>query len=225
MMHGDDLFKLVEDVKLRGVRVPIGLYDELDADGNLIKTWLIDGRNRLEAAQRAGLDIADIPTARVHCSDPVSWIISLNIRRRHLSKQQAADLTCAVIQQAREADSNSHQNDEKLGRGRKPGLRAAVVAVGKEVGFSPTVADRTIAKAKGKVPKRRTAVEIRRDTFVERSMPFLSGIAEAVEKMRDVPMDRLREEERIEAVKIMETVRAGLKLLIDRCRLASEEAA
>ena len=137
MMHGSELFKLVEDIKLNGVRVPIGLYDELDADGNIIKTWLIDGRNRLEAAERAGLDIADIPTARLHCSNPVSWIISLNIWRRHLSKQQAANITVAVIRQAREADSNSHQNDEKFGRGRKPGLRAAVVAVGKEVGFQP----------------------------------------------------------------------------------------
>ena len=54
MMHGSELFKLVEDIKLNGVRIPIGLYDELDADGNIIKTWLIDGRNRLEAAERAG---------------------------------------------------------------------------------------------------------------------------------------------------------------------------
>ena len=35
-------------------------------------------------------------------------------------------------------------------------------------------------------------------------------------------MGRLTEDERIEAVKIMETVRAGLKLLIDRCGLASD---
>jgi hypothetical protein len=81
---------LVEDVGEHGVRVPIGFFIAHDV------TWLIDGRNRLEAAERVGLDLDRIPTAEVHCSDPVTWVIALNIRRRHLTKQQQADLIVAA---------------------------------------------------------------------------------------------------------------------------------
>ena len=56
-------------------------------------------------------------------------------------------------------------------------------------------------------------------------MPSLRGAAMAVEQMKDVQMGGLTEEERAEAVDIMESVRAGLKVLIDECRLASEKAA
>ena len=56
-------------------------------------------------------------------------------------------------------------------------------------------------------------------------MPRLRGVAVVIEEMKDVQMGRLTEGENNEAVEIMENVRAGLKVLIDECRLASEKAA
>src|SRR6516165_1484629 len=85
MLPDEELDALAEDIKAHGIRVPIGFFTKFDGNGKVIENWLIDGRNRLAAAERAGIDPSDIPEAQVHCSDPVSWIISLNIRRRHLT--------------------------------------------------------------------------------------------------------------------------------------------
>ena len=48
MMLEDELAKLTEDIKANGMRFPI----TFDKDGGLL-----DGRNRLEALERAGLDL------------------------------------------------------------------------------------------------------------------------------------------------------------------------
>ena len=83
MMSDEELAALAEDIKANGVKVPIGFWGKYENgrfDGELI-----DGRNRLRAAEIAGLDPNDIPRANLHCADPVTWIIALNIRRRHPS--------------------------------------------------------------------------------------------------------------------------------------------
>ena|SRR6478736_10061149 len=79
MMSDEELAKLGEDIKAHGLKFPIVLFNE----------WLIDGRNRLEAMERAGLklDHLDQPL-RVHCGDPASWVLTLNFHRRHLIKQE-----------------------------------------------------------------------------------------------------------------------------------------
>ena len=98
MLDNAELEKLAEDVKANGVRVPIGFF----FDGAV--SWLIDGRNRLEAAERAGVKLEDVPSALVHCSNPVSWVITLNIHRRHLTKQEQADLIVAAINAGEKLD-------------------------------------------------------------------------------------------------------------------------
>jgi len=187
MMPEDELAKLQEDIEGYGVRVPIGLYDETDAKGRIVKTWLIDGRNRLEAAERAGINLKDIPKVHIHCSDPVTWIVALNIRRRHLTKQQQAELIVAAHKAAeaarvarkadkyigRDGEPVSRQADVKLSKrgraeGRKPDkVKAAAVASGKEVGISKSTIERAMAMAEGKKsvakPERRTKERIKLD--------------------------------------------------------------
>ena len=96
MLDDDDLADLAADIAANGQREPI----TLNLDGALI-----DGRNRLEACRRAGVEptweTRDIP-------DPVAFILSLNVRRRHLTKSQVAM-----------AVAMAYPDPEKGGRGRK----------------------------------------------------------------------------------------------------------
>src|SRR5580765_7417191 len=78
MLSDDELQDLAEDIKVNGLLHPI----TLDAEG-----MLIDGRNRLAACKLAGVE----PTfTTLNGHDPVAFILSANIQRRHLSKGQQA---------------------------------------------------------------------------------------------------------------------------------------
>lgn len=78
MMTDDELDDLAADIKANGLIHPI----VLDAEGRLI-----DGRNRLAACQRGGVDPS---YSLLNGHDPVAFILSVNVARRHLSKGQAA---------------------------------------------------------------------------------------------------------------------------------------
>src|SRR5262249_10691876 len=84
MMSDYELDDLAADIKLNGQTIPV-LFWNGDGKGEV----LIDGRNRLEACERVGVHPL---TETFICKDPVTHIITLNIRRRHLTKQQQADL-------------------------------------------------------------------------------------------------------------------------------------
>src|SRR4030095_1868928 len=109
MMPDDELVALGEDIKKNGQTIPV-LFWNGDGRGAV----LIDGRNRLEACERVGVS----PLIETFtCKDPVTHIITLNIRRRHLTKQQQADLIVAAIA----AGEKPRQDGEvsKGGRGKK----------------------------------------------------------------------------------------------------------
>ena len=154
--------------------MPIGLFE--DADGVV---WLIDGRNRLEAAERAGIDPKSIPAVQVHCSDPATGIIALNLLRRHLTPQQQLELIVAV----RMADNKPGHPVQvsKGGRGKVNPVKAAVIADAKAAGLDAGERSvrRAIAKAEGKKPKaegikrkRRTSAERERDI----SLTWIDGV-------------------------------------------------
>jgi ParB-like nuclease domain len=79
MMPDEDLDELAEDIKSDGQLHPI----IVDKDG-----ILIDGRNRLEACRRVGVEptFERLPDG----IDPVAFILSNNITRCHLTKGQKA---------------------------------------------------------------------------------------------------------------------------------------
>lgn len=66
---------LAEDIAKNGQQVPIELY----------QGKIIDGRRRWTACQRAGVDPK---TVEVNPDDPLSYVISLNLHRRHLTPSQ-----------------------------------------------------------------------------------------------------------------------------------------
>jgi hypothetical protein len=101
MLSDDELADLAEDIKANGLLHPI----TLDAHG-----VLVDGRNRLAACNLAGVE----PTFVTYKGDdPVGFILSENIHRRHISKGQQA---MAVVMATELSGS---------GQFRKQGQRAA----------------------------------------------------------------------------------------------------
>lgn len=140
MMDDAELAALGEDIKRNGQSIPILFWR---GDG---KEVLIDGRNRLEAMERVG--IVDQALCEIFtCKDPATHIITLNLRRRHLTKQQQADMIVAVHKAASEADDKPRQVGEvsKGGRGKKNPVKEAAVASAKEHGISKRTVERDSA--------------------------------------------------------------------------------
>lgn len=77
MIEGAAYDELVADVKARGVQRPIVLFDGK----------ILDGRNRYMAARDAGVGY---PVVEYTGDDPVGFVISENLQRRHLTTGQRA---------------------------------------------------------------------------------------------------------------------------------------
>src|SRR6266436_1010415 len=68
---------LVEDIEQRGQQEYIRLYEGM----------ILDGRNRYRACQKLGLDIK---TMDFVLPDPIGFVLSANLHRRHLNEGQRA---------------------------------------------------------------------------------------------------------------------------------------
>ena len=77
LVEGPDFDELVADIREHGLHGPIVLHEGM----------ILDGRNRLRACIAAGIE----PTFTAYTGDdPVAYVISLNLRRRHLDESQRA---------------------------------------------------------------------------------------------------------------------------------------
>lgn len=88
-LDADALAELAADIKANGLQQPITLGSWFDeATGRMIDEGLVDGRNRLAACRLIGImpAITRLPADR----DPVDFILSVNVARRHLTAGQQA---------------------------------------------------------------------------------------------------------------------------------------
>ena len=121
MMTADEHGALVEDMRVNGLREPVIMFGPL----------LLDGRNRWKACIEAGVEV------RVRDwtgPDPVSYVRSLNLHRRHLTSSQRAALAVRVEPVYAEAAAA-----KRSGKGSE-----------RSVGFRPNVKDdskRALAQA------------------------------------------------------------------------------
>jgi len=76
MLSDQELHDLAQDIKANGLQQPVVMQGDT----------LLDGRNRLAACDKAGIK----PTFRQHEGDATRFIISANLRRRHLNESQRA---------------------------------------------------------------------------------------------------------------------------------------
>jgi len=95
MLPDDELDELAADIKANGLAHALAVKDGV----------LIDGRNRREACRRAGVEPH---VEELNGVDPVAYVLSSNIARRHLTKGQRAMSVAMLYPEA-----------EKGGRGKR----------------------------------------------------------------------------------------------------------
>jgi len=107
MLAEDELRELAEDIKANGLLHPI----VLDAEGAIV-----DGRNRDAACKLAGVE-PHYQTLNGH--DPVTFILSANEYRRHMSAGQRAMAVAMVLETAecQQSDVSSIGLQSKLNKG------------------------------------------------------------------------------------------------------------
>lgn len=89
-MAPSDLEELAEDIKQNGLREAIVTYQEK----------ILDGRNRYLACKQSGIEpifeaYEDKP-AYIHTKDPLNYVISLNLARRHLTFEQKVKVAANI---------------------------------------------------------------------------------------------------------------------------------
>ena len=129
MIKDDELQALADDIKANGQYEPILLatYDMSDPDG----WFLLDGRNRFKACELAGVEPlfsreylllnagADEGAELITPESAAEWIISHNLKRRHLTPSQAAAIATEYEEYlAVEAKKRQVTAGEKYGRGK-----------------------------------------------------------------------------------------------------------
>lgn len=94
-MDPGELAQLVEDVRTHGLREPITLYDG----------QILDGRHRYAACRLAGVALR---WELYEGDDPVAFVLSKNLHRRHLTSAQKAAIAAAALP-ALEAQARERQ--------------------------------------------------------------------------------------------------------------------
>jgi hypothetical protein len=93
LMYGREFDELVADITVNGLREPIVIFDG----------QILDGRNRWRACEqvneerdRVGLPPVSVPTEDYIGDDALGFVLSLNLRRRHLNAGQLAALSLEI---------------------------------------------------------------------------------------------------------------------------------
>jgi hypothetical protein len=101
LMEGKDFDALVADIKANGPLERIVLYEGL----------ILDGRNRYRALLAAGLDPAVANRFTVDgtnfVDDPAAYVVSANLHRRHLTREQKCELIARLLKKKPEASNRS----------------------------------------------------------------------------------------------------------------------
>ena len=152
MMPEDELNSLVEDITVNGLRQPI----VVDADGRVI-----DGRNRFAACEQA--DVA--PQFVVYDGDPVDYIVSANVERRHLTTgQRAMARAMALTERGNRQNGRWARgvlNDQDLDRSRA--YRVAMAQAGVVLDEIPNDAPAVLAGTKALDAAYKVAQQVRAD--------------------------------------------------------------
>src|SRR5687768_5155060 len=102
MMTAGEMQELVDDIKRNGQKLPVWLF--IDGD----ERQLLDGRNRLDAMEAAGIAVIDeagelSDEVWVNCisredgDDPFKFALAANLHRRNLTAEQKRDVVAKIL--------------------------------------------------------------------------------------------------------------------------------
>lgn len=107
MLPDPELKELTEDIRLRGLQIPVVRHEG----------QILDGRNRLAACEIAGVEPTFVEW-NGHGS-PTEWIVATNLIRRHLTASQRAVVALEILPHL-EQEAKARQRLSR-GRGKKGG--------------------------------------------------------------------------------------------------------
>jgi hypothetical protein len=132
MLPDDELAELAEDIRINGLQQPI----VLDEDGTLI-----DGRNRWAACQMVSVEPRFVT---LNGADPVAYILSANVHRRHISAGQRAMI--AVVALGIDSEDFLRSKNAKEIAARMAAASQARISQARTVGiYAPELADQVRA--------------------------------------------------------------------------------
>jgi ParB-like nuclease domain len=149
LMENAELDALIADIKKNGQREPIVLY----------QGKILDGRNRYRACLAAGvgLKLCKHEDNSPYIGDPVAYVISKNIHRRHLTGEQKRDLIAKLLKATPEKSDRQIAETVKA----SPTFVGKVRAEKEATGDVSTVDTRTDTRGR-KQPARKPPREPRR---------------------------------------------------------------
>jgi phage N-6-adenine-methyltransferase len=187
-MSDDELAELAVDIRAHGLLEPIVLLDGL----------VLDGRNRLRACEAAGVEPRFVEWDG--SGDPAVWVLSKNLKRRHLSTSQRAMVAAKLLgyyaaeakERMREGGRSSPPPADAEGVANLPPLvsepRKARDEAARDLNVSPRTVEHAATVIERGIPELAAAVE--------RGAVAVSAAAEATQLE---PEDQRRVVELVEA--------------------------
>ena len=143
MLEGDEFNLLVEDIRKNGQLEPIVTVDGL----------ILDGVNRYRACQELGIE----PNMEEYIgNDPLSYVVSLNVRRRHMDTSQRAMLATEMLP---EFEANAAAKKVETAKAQRPDGSAAFVSTTSTEAVQPHGPGVSSVKAAGVFGVKRATIE------------------------------------------------------------------
>jgi hypothetical protein len=209
LMKGEEFDALVADIKANGLRESIVAFEDK----------ILDGRNRYRACLAAGVEPRFVAhkDGCTHIGDPVSYVISKNIHRRHLTAEQKRELIAKLLK------ANPEKSDREIGRQTKTDKNTVASVRAKEEarGEIHHVEKRTDTKGRQQPARKKTAKPI--PSEVRREMEASQAHAADLEAAREHDKD-LAEQLQAAKLEIIGLKSENEELRAERDRLREEVA-
>jgi hypothetical protein len=97
LIKGKAFDELVDDIRQNGLKEPVTFY----------KGELLDGRNRYRACKALGIEAEACEIDEQDDFDPVKWVLSMNLHRRHLGETEREAIAAKVANLTQGGDRKS----------------------------------------------------------------------------------------------------------------------